>query len=480
MKASVPPQRMRSSSIPSSCPSTQTATFLAAFIVDDAAQRWDKAIGFSSQCEIIVDIESESFVVQHKDHGWRIVFPIASQVKRLVPCQSCRLNRSSSAGVLCDDSSPCRTCQQQGSPCIARNVNLPGVRAINGEAEMEAAAEEASLIEPYYESFAFVAWATSAGEPNAYEGYLPMLPDPEPPVHEGEMLSSSSRMPPSTPVAAPLTPRNMRPVPDSELRRSNRIQGLKDRVDESPAPRGRSGPLNADQCLARMRKLAAAGYVNSNTASTYSLEPQHPPSTVDLGGLELTMAEISVFLLNLVHRPEGAMRMINNGWTTYHFCTYHNYSRGLKGETRIRGDRSEGAVRTTITRSVQKTMRAIADDKRWTQADHIAAPSADLSTADWPHLVEDPPSHSLRDMGSQIARWPPEKHSLNLTRAVRFAVEHPQIPDDQLRFPTHVRAIVECLPEGFRSRVSEASGPDDNLDQTILKEWEAFLEAQGM
>lgn len=343
---------------------------------------------------------------------------------------------------------------------------------------MEAAAEETSLIEPHYASFAFIAWSAGTGEPNTYEGYLPMLTDPETTAHGEEM--SSSRMPPSTPAAAPLTPRTVPPVPDSELRRSNRLHGLKDRVEESPVPRQRGQPLSAAQCQARMRKLAAAGYVNHITASTYSLEQQHPPSVVDLGGLELTIAEISVFLLNLVHRPEGAMRMVNNGWTPHHYCTYHNYTRGLKGETRVRGDHSEGAVRTTVTRSVQRTMRAIAADKHWLQSHHAAAPTADLGTADWARLVDDPPDHSLREMGLQIARWPPERHSLNLTRAVRFAVEHPQIPDDQLRFPTHVRAVVECLPGGFRSRAAEASGPADNLDQSILKEWEAFLETQDL
>ncbi|OJD35695.1 uncharacterized protein BKCO1_15000128 [Diplodia corticola] len=478
MKASIPPQRMRNS-----FSSDQTPTFAAAFLVEDAAQRWSKPVAFSGHCEMVVDTASDSFVMQHKGYGWRIVFPMESKIKRLVPCQSCRLNRTTTNGRLCDDSLPCRVCQQQGSSCTARDVLLTGTQAIDGDAEMEAAAEEASLIEPYCDTFAFFAWSLGTDEPNTYEGYFPMPTMPETPVRGQDMLPS--RMLPSTPTAAPLTPRNMRPVTDSELRRSNRIQGQKDRVDDTPVPRRRRQPLRAAQCLERMRQLTAVGHFNLVPASAYSLEQQHPPSTVDLGGLELTMAEISVFLLNLAHRPEGAMRLVNSGWQPHHFCSYHNHTRGLKGETRARGEHGEGAMRSTITKSIQKTMRLIADDNHWTQSHHVDVVDAlhpdRPSTADWAPLVDDPPDHSLRSMGSRIVRWPPESHSLNLTRAVRFAVEHPHVPDHQLRFPTHVRAVVERLPGGFRSMAAEASaGVTGNLDRSTLKEWEAFQEAQGL
>ncbi|KAF4543053.1 uncharacterized protein LTHEOB_6787 [Lasiodiplodia theobromae] len=441
----------------------QTAVFAAVFVVRDAAQRWDKAVAFSGRCEISVDVATDSIIVQHKDRGWRITFPMASQVKRLVPCQSCRLDRVSRDGRLCDDGFPCSTCQQRGSRCIARSVLLSSTQAIDGEAEMEAAAEEASLVDRHHAHFAFSTWSFGAGPPNTYEGYLPLAVPQTPSC--AIVVSSSSRILPATP---PLLLKA-----DSDVRRSNRLQEQKRRADDTPVPRPR---LTAAQCVARMRKLAAARYLNSTSTVGYGLEPQHPPPTVDLGGLELTMAEISVFLLNLAHRPEGAMRIVNSAWTPHHFCSYHNYCRGLKGETRRRGQRSEGAVRSTITKSIQKTMRIITDEDDWLQTYHTPAPTHDLSTSSWARLADNPPDHSLRQMGSQIRHWPPEKHSLNLTRAVRFAVENPHIPDSQLRFPTHVRSIVERLPGGFRSRTDAA----DNLDQKILKDWKDFQEKQEL
>ncbi|GME40627.1 hypothetical protein GTA08_BOTSDO10195 [Neofusicoccum parvum] len=469
----------------SASPPPPPPSFPAAFVVRDSAvpPRWSQHVAFSSKCSISFNCATGDTVVRHLDHpddpSWRVVFPIFSQVRRLLPCHHCR-----DGPHLCDDGFPCIACQYQHRPCAPREVLLSPAEAVNGDAEMQQAADDAALIRADYAGTSTLHTQCLVGlthddhvvEDSPQESSAaPQHRSARPPNNRSRvsnLQSPLSAKSPSTVISA--APRTPSPPENSELRRSTRLRGLKRKPEDTPVQPLSKKVAHEDR-MGHLRRLTAR-LVDRNVIIGYSMQKDQPPPWVDLGGLELTMGEISVFLLNLAHRPEGAMRLVNNGWTPHSLCGYHNWARGYRGETRHRGDKSEGAIRSTFTKSIQRTMRLATGCDTWLQTHHRMVPTADLSTAAWEPLVDRPPTHSLRAMGADIIRWLPEPHSLNLTRAVRFAVEHPEIPDEALQFPIHVRSVVENLPGGFRSRAAESDGPDDNLDQTILAHWKEYHE----
>ncbi|KAF4301816.1 hypothetical protein GTA08_BOTSDO06304 [Botryosphaeria dothidea] len=479
-----------------------------AFVVKDAAGRWTKDVAFSDKCSFSLAEDTGGIIVRHHDHmddpNWLFVFPIFSQVKRLLPCHRCLpdTDDTTSERRLCDSSFPCLACQHRRVTCVSHVEGLDVENVIDGDAEMQLAAEDAVVIHRSYTAWAvFSTDLEQNSSPAVYEGYIPKPVPSTPsasspvqplrPMHADRILRNPAVSSPESPSASrkpelvPSTAANahalllcLSPPGTTDLRRSTRLHGPKRKAEALPAHRPNK-KLHIDDCVERLRKQACTRTPEASPIMGYSMQKDQPPPWVDLGGLELTMAEISVFLLNVAHRPEGATRLVDNGWTPHHFCSYHNWSRGYSGETRARGQKSEGAIRSTFTKIIQKIMRAVTGNPAWLQTYHKPAPTTDLSTASWSALVDHPPTHPLRSMGRDILHWPPEAHSLNLTRAVRFAVENPDITDDQLQFPIHVRSIVERLPGGFRSRAAEAAGPDDNLDQTILKHWKEYQEKTG-